>query len=427
LRAFCDSKRAKQSLHLHLMSSHNTKVAVIGGGAAGFFAAISCKHHNPSAEVVILERSAKTLAKVKVSGGGRCNVTNATYSISELSKNYPRGEKQLKKAFSQFMTTDTVDWFESRGVELVTQEDKCIFPKAQDSQVIIDCLMNEISKLGITIKLQTHIEQIKPTEKQYMLSIKGQDNAIYDKVIIASGGQPKLSGLQWLADLGHKIEPPVPSLFTFNMPKNPVTELMGVVVNPASVKIPGTKLQDDGPLLITHWGMSGPAILKLSAWGARVLEEKNYQFNILVNWLNEKNEDTVRASLDKTIIDLGGKMIKNTNPFGLPNRLWIFLLSKYEINTELRWSELGKKGKNKMVQLLYIDEYQVSGKTTFKEEFVTCGGVSLSDINFKTMESKVCSGMYFAGELLDIDGITGGFNFQAAWTTGFIAGKLGSQ
>ena len=295
------------------MNEKQLKVGIIGGGAAGFFAAISCKQHHPNADVIILEKSTKTLAKVKISGGGRCNVTNATYSISELSKNYPRGEKQLKKAFSQFMTTDTVEWFKSRGVELVTQDDKCIFPKAQDSQVIIDCLMNEVNKFGITIKIQTHIEAIIAKENGYELSIRGQKSMVFNKIILASGGQPKMSGLQWLADLGHKIEPPVPSLFTYNMPKNPVTELMGVVVNPASVKIPGTKLQDDGPLLITHWGMSGPAILKLSAWGARVLKEKNYQFKILVNWLNQKNEEAVRVLVQSAISELSGKMIKNTN------------------------------------------------------------------------------------------------------------------
>ena len=409
------------------MNEKKLKVGIIGGGAAGFFAAISCKQHHPNADVIIFEKSTKTLAKVKISGGGRCNVTNATYSISELSKNYPRGEKQLKKAFSQFMTTHTVEWFESRGVKLVTQEDNCMFPAAQDSQVIIDCLVNEVNKLGITIKIQTHIEAIIAGENGYDLAIRNQKPMSFNKIILATGGQPKMSGLQWLADLGHKIEPPVPSLFTFNMPKNPVTELMGVVVNPASVKIPGTKLQDDGPLLITHWGMSGPAILKLSAWGARVLEEKNYQFKILVNWLNQKSEEAVRVLVQTAISEFGGKMIKNTNPFEIPNRLWIFLLSKYDINEELRWSELGKKAKNKMVQLLYIDEYEVSGKTTFKEEFVTCGGVSLSDVNIRTMESKICPGIYFSGELLDIDGITGGFNFQAAWTTGFIAGKLSSS
>ncbi len=409
------------------MNEKQLKVGIIGGGAAGFFAAISCKQHHPYADVIILEKSSKILSKVKISGGGRCNVTNATYSISELSKNYPRGEKQLKKAFSQFMTTHTKEWFESRGVKLVTQKDKCIFPEAQDSQVIIDCLINEVNKFGITIKIHTHIEDIIAKEQGYELAIRGQKPIVFNKIILASGGQPKMSGLQWLQDLGHKIEPPVPSLFTFNIPKNPITELMGIVVNPVSVKIPGTKLEDDGPLLITHWGMSGPAILKLSAWGARVLKEKNYQFKILVNWLNQKNEEAVRVLIQTAISDLGGKMIKNTNPFDLPNRLWIFLLSKYDINEELRWNELGKKARNKMVQLLYIDEYEVSGKTTFKEEFVTCGGVSLSDVNIKTMESKICPGMYFSGELLDIDGITGGFNFQAAWTTGFIAGKLGNS
>jgi len=409
------------------MNEKQLKVGIIGGGAAGFFAAISCKQHHPYADVIILEKSSKILSKVKISGGGRCNVTNATYSISELSKNYPRGEKQLKKAFSQFMTTHTKEWFESRGVKLVTQKDKCIFPEAQDTQVIIDCLINEVNKFGITIKIHTHIEDIIAKEQGYELAIRGQKPIVFNKIILASGGQPKMSGLQWLQDLGHKIEPPVPSLFTFNIPKNPITELMGIVVNPVSVKIPGTKLEDDGPLLITHWGMSGPAILKLSAWGARVLKEKNYQFKILVNWLNQKNEEAVRVLIQTAISDLGGKMIKNTNPFDLPNRLWIFLLSKYDINEELRWNELGKKARNKMVQLLYIDEYEVSGKTTFKEEFVTCGGVSLSDVNIKTMESKICPGMYFSGELLDIDGITGGFNFQAAWTTGFIAGKLGNS
>lgn len=399
------------------------KVAIIGGGAAGYFAAISCAQHNPRAEVVILEKSQKTLAKVKVSGGGRCNVTNATYSISELSKNYPRGANQLKKAFSQFMTTDTVNWFESRGVELVTQDDNCIFPKAQDSQVIIDCLEKEAKKLGIAIKLQSHVDKIDPQNESFEISVRGQQPQHFDKVIVTTGGQPKMSGLQWLVDLGHKIEPPVPSLFTFNMPKNSVTKFMGIVVDPVSVKIPGTKLEDTGPLLITHWGMSGPAILKLSAWGARVLEKKNYEFKILVNWLNLNKEDEVRGKVKLAIDQNQTKLIRNTNPFHLPNRLWDFLLEKYEINKELRWSELGKKGINRIVQLLYIDEYEVKGKTTFKEEFVTCGGVSLSDVNFKTMESKVCQGMYFAGEVLDIDGITGGFNFQAAWTTGFIAGK----
>ena len=400
------------------------KVAIIGGGAAGFFAAISAKTNHPDAEVIIFEKSAKTLAKVKISGGGRCNVTNAVYKIGDLVKHYPRGEKQLRKTFSQFMTSDTIEWFESKGVPLVTQEDLCIFPKAQDSQVIIDTLMTEVDRLGILVRIQSPIQSIDRLTEGFNLHIKDKPTYTCDKLIVCTGGQPKMSGLQWLADLGHEIVRPVPSLFTFNMPKNPVTELMGIVVDPATVKIPGTKLEDNGPLLITHWGMSGPAILKLSAWGARVLEEKNYQFTVLVNWYNFENEDKARSKVMSIINDSDAKMIKNTNPFKLPSRLWEFLLKKYEIKENLRWNELGKKGVNKMVQLIYTDEYAVAGKTTFKEEFVTAGGVALSDVSFKTMESKVCPGMYFAGELLDIDGITGGFNFQAAWTTGFVAGKL---
>lgn len=408
-----------------MIGSEKIRIAVIGGGAAGFFAAISCKQHHPDADVIIFEKSNKTLAKVKISGGGRCNVTHATFDINALSKNYPRGERQLRKAFSQFMTTDTVEWFESRGVQLITQEDNCIFPKAQDSQVVIDCLMHEVKKRNITIRLHSHIDKIDKASGGYNLAVREQDVLFCNKIIVAIGGQPKMRGLQWLADLGHRIESPVPSLFTFNMPDNSITKLMGVVVNPASVKIPGTKLQADGPLLITHWGLSGPAILKLSAWGARILEEKNYNFSILVNWLHPKTESDITNLVEHVILSLNSKMVKNTNPFGLPNRLWKFLLLKYAIPDDQRWGSLSKKIKNKLVQLLFVDEYVVSGKTTFKEEFVTCGGVALEDVNFKSMESKVCPGMYFTGEVLDIDGITGGFNFQSAWTTGFIAGKLG--
>lgn len=399
------------------------KVAVIGGGAAGFFAAVSCKKHFPHAHVEILEKSAKVLSKVKISGGGRCNVTNATYKIGDLVKNYPRGEKQLRKAFSQFCTTDTVEWFESRNVRLVTQEDNCIFPKAQDSQVIIDALIGECKKLGVHVRTGQNVQSIERSEERFKLSIKGSSVLEFDKLIVTTGGQPKYSGLQWLEDLGHKIQEPVPSLFTFNMPKNPVTALMGVVVEGAKVKIPGTKLEDQGPLLVTHWGMSGPAILKLSAWGARILEEKNYQFSVLVNWLSFENEDVCRHALKEKSKEWGNRQLKNVDGFGLPNRLWEFLLNKYEIPSQKRLEELSKKQFNKMVMMLFSDLYEVSGKTTFKEEFVTCGGIDLSNVNFKTMESKVVPGMYFAGELLDIDGITGGFNFQAAWTTGYIAGK----
>ncbi|MBP9153010.1 MAG: NAD(P)/FAD-dependent oxidoreductase [Flavobacteriales bacterium] len=401
------------------------KIGVIGAGAAGFFSAISAKEHYPDASVVIFEKSQKVLSKVKVSGGGRCNVTNGTTSISDLAKGYPRGEKQLKKAFSTFNTAHTREWFESRGVPLYTQDDNRVFPKSNDSQSIIDCLMKECKRLGIDIRLGTSIRSLK--EKDNALELTFVDGSInqFDKVIIASGGSPSRSGFDWLEVLGHKIEEPVPSLFTFNMPTETIKELMGVVVENTLVSIQGIKLKSNGPLLITHWGMSGPAILKLSAFGARVLHGMNYEFRVSVNWAGEQNYDTVMNTLTEIAASNPHKLSSNVKPFGIPERMWLFLLERSDIPSTKKWSELGKKGLNKLVNTLTNDEYQVKGKTTFKEEFVTCGGVSLESINFNTMESRVCKNLYFAGEVLDIDGITGGYNFQAAWTTGFIAGKLG--
>ena len=401
------------------------KVGVIGGGAAGFFAAIHVKENFPDAQVVILEKSKKVLAKVKVSGGGRCNVTNACSSIAELSKAYPRGGKALKKLFPSFYTKHTQEWFESRGVELVTQEDQCIFPVSQDSQTIIDCFLSETARLGIKVITQLAIAQIEPSANGFKLTDK-QGNAFnFDKVIVAAGGSPKLQGLNWLAALGHKVESPVPSLFTFNMPKEPIRELMGVAVEKAITRIKGEKLVADGPLLITHWGMSGPAILVLSAFGARILAEKNYDFIVQVNWVNETNQTAVQEELNMLMDTHGEKQLKNIRPYLIPTRLWHFLLEKVGLDENRKWNEIGKKGINKLLNILTNDEYTVSGKTTFKEEFVTCGGVSLKSINMKTLESKSCPGLFFAGEVMDIDAITGGYNFQAAWTTGFIAAKLG--
>jgi len=401
------------------------KVGIVGGGAAGFFAAIHVKINYPDASVHILEKSTKILSKVKVSGGGRCNVTNAQVSITELAKAYPRGGKQLKKLFPDFYTKHTIEWFESRGVPLVTQEDQCIFPASQDAQTIIDCFLNEINRLGILIKMSCGVKQLSTVPEGIDLRLSSNEILHYDKVVLATGGVPKLSGLDWLAELGHKIEPPVPSLFTFNMPNEAIRDLMGVVVEHAITKIKGEKLTASGPLLITHWGMSGPAILILSSFGARILAEKNYEFTVQVNWVNEVNHNTVFDVLDKLAIDHGSKQIQTIRPYFLPTRLWHFLVEKGGIPLDKKWGELGKKGLNKLLQLLTNDEYQVKGKTTFKEEFVTCGGVSLESINMKTMESKIVPNLYFAGELMDIDAITGGYNFQAAWTTGFIAGKLG--
>lgn len=399
-------------------------IAIIGGGAAGFFSAISAKENFPHAKVTIFEKSNKLLAKVKVSGGGRCNVTNACENIVDFAKAYPRGEKILKRAFHSFNNHDVIRWFEERNVPLVRQEDDCIFPKSQDSQSIIDCFMNEAHRLAIKIELNATIIALRPKEEQIEITFLSGSKRIFDKVIVATGGSPKRKGLEWLEKLGHKIENPVPSLFTFNMPHENIRDLMGIVVENTKVNIQGTKLKADGPLLITHWGMSGPAILKLSAFGARVLEEKNYHFTLQVNWVNEINQERIFESLQLITLEHPNKILSNYRPFNLPDRLWQFLLQKSELDPKKKWQELGKKGINKLVRILSNDSYEVKGKTTFKEEFVTCGGVSLKSINPNTMESKVCKNLYFTGEVMDIDGITGGYNFQAAWTTAFIAGKL---
>lgn len=407
--------------------SSNLKVAVIGGGAAGFFAACSVGEHHPGAAIHIFEKTGKVLSKVKVSGGGRCNVTNGCTSIAELSRAYPRGGKQLKKAFRTFSTADTMEWFERRGVALTIQPDQCVFPVSQSSQTIIDCLQGQAREYGVRVWAGTGVEALERKGEQIRLSFlrNSREPALFDKVIVATGGSPKRTGLAWLEALGHKIEAPVPSLFTFNMPDEPVRELMGVVVEPVTASIQGEKLSAEGPLLITHWGMSGPAILKLSAFGARLLSEQQYQFKVQVNWVNMPQTERVAEAL----WELGGahpqKSMGNQRLPAIPKRLWAFLLQKAEIPEAKKWGEAGKKQVNRLAALLTNDTYAVRGKTTFKEEFVTCGGVSLESVNFKTMESRALPGLYFAGEVLDIDGITGGYNFQAAWTTGFIAGQLG--
>lgn len=401
------------------------RIAVIGGGAAGFFSAISVKKHHPDSLVTIFEKSQKVLSKVKVSGGGRCNVTNGTTSISELSKGYPRGEKQLKKAFSQFNTKDTWEWFESRGVELYTQPDNRVFPKTNDSQTIVDCLFAETKRLGIDLQLGVGVSSIESKEDKLELAFQGETKPrTFDKVIVATGGNPNRKGFEWLEKLGHKIQQPVPSLFTFNMPSESIKELMGVSVENTLVSVQGTKLKSDGPLLITHWGMSGPAILKLSAFGARTLSELGYNFMVQVNWAGEVNNELVLNELRNITEEHPNKLLSSVKPFKLPERMWLYLLNRCDIPATKKWNELGRKGLNKLVNILTNDIYEVKGKTTFKEEFVTCGGVSLESVNFKTMESRVVPNLYFAGEVLDVDGITGGYNFQAAWTTGFIAGKL---
>lgn len=399
------------------------KIAVIGGGAAGFFAALSAKKHHPKSEVTILEKSDKLLSKVKISGGGRCNVTHACFKASELARFYPRGGKQIKNAFRVFNTNHTVAWFKERGVALKKESDNRMFPTTDKSITIINCFLDEATKLGVKIKKQSSVSSLKPTENGIHLVMDGFEY-YYDKVIVASGGSPKLAGLKWLEDLGHEIETPLPSLFTFNMPNEPIKEFKGLSVKNAIVRVQGTKLIHNGPLLVTHWGMSGPAILKTSAWGARYLAEKNYEFLAQVNWIGNSNEDEVRILLNRYCYSYSKKKIENSNPFEIPSRLWKFLIEKSEIDPQKISGELSKKERNKLINTLLSDAYKVKGKTTFKEEFVTCGGVRLSGVDMKTMQSKVVPNVYFAGEILNIDGVTGGFNFQAAWTTGYIAGIL---
>lgn len=402
------------------------QIAIIGGGAAGFFAAIAAKENYPGARVVIFEKSDQVLAKVKISGGGRCNVTNGCNSISELCSAYPRGGRNLKKAFHIFNNKHTIAWFEARGVPLIIQDDLRVFPASNSSRSIIDCLLAEASRLGIEIKTGMPVKSIRPVDDKLEIRFNHgtPESETFDKIIVTTGGSPQRAGLSWLEKPGHKIEDPVPSLFSFNMPDDPVTGLMGVAVENARVKIQGTKLESDGPLLITHWGMSGPAILKLSSFGARILSDMNYNFKIQVNWANEINNELVSGQLNEILKDHQHKLLCNFRPFSLPARLWLYLLEKIELPGNKTWGEIGKKGMNRLVNVICNDIYPVNGRTKFKDEFVTCGGVSLESVDMNTMQSRVCKNLYFAGEVLDIDAITGGFNFQAAWTTGWIAGRL---
>lgn len=413
------------------------QLVVIGGGAAGFFCAVNAARLYPNLSVIILEKTSKLLSKVKVSGGGRCNVTHACYSIAEMTRFYPRGASFLKQAFHHFFTTDTITWFAGRGVELKTEADGRMFPVSNSSQTIIDCLLNEVNRHGVEIRVKAEVQEIiinqektdssatKNSQRKFSLQLTNGNTIDADLLCIACGGFPKTEMFSWLKNTGHHFSSPVPSLFTFNMPGNPICSLMGVTVSDVVVKISGSKLQQRGPLLITHWGMSGPAVLKLSAWGARELAEKHYEYNIQINWLPEYNENTLRDKFQSLRFELAPRKIINKNPLGLPAALWEFLLQQCGISEEIRWADLPAKEQNKLIKMLCSHELKVKGKTTFKEEFVTAGGILLSEINAATMESKLVDGLFFAGEILDADGVTGGFNFQHAWTSGWIAAAKG--
>lgn len=396
-------------------------LAVVGGGAAGFFCAINAAIKHPELNIVLLEKTGKLLSKVKISGGGRCNVTHACFSISEMAKKYPRGEKFVKKTFHQFFTQDTIDWFEARGVTLKAEADGRMFPVTDSSQTIIDCLLQQAYKHQVEIRMNADVKSIRLDEDQFLLRLNNDKIILADYVTIACGGYPKTGMFDWLTALGHTIEEPVPSLFTFNIPKHPIVGLMGISVKEAQVKIMGSKLKESGPLLITHWGLSGPAILRLSAWGARELQQRDWHFGIQVNWVPEFNEETIREEVLTYRKTLGTQKISNKNPFGLPGRLWDFLTEQSGIPEETRWAEIPAKEQNKLIKNLCAYELEVKGKTTYKEEFVTAGGILLGEIDPNTMMSRKVPNLFFAGEILNVDGITGGFNFQNAWTTGYIA------
>ncbi len=405
---------------------YKDRLVVTGGGAAGFFCAVNAARLHPGLEVWLLEKTGKLLSKVKVSGGGRCNVTHALYSIPEMVKKYPRGPQFLKKSFTHFFVPDTIAWYAERGVQLKAEEDGRMFPVTDDSQTIIDCLLKEADRYRVQVETHAEVVRMEREGDGWILHLQNGRTINTRYVCIAAGGYAQPEKFGWLKALGHSIEPPVPSLFTFNMPGHPVTALMGVSVPQAQVKIAGSKLQETGPLLITHWGMSGPAILRLSAWGARYLQEQHYSFTLIVNWLPDQHESELRETWSQLRLDMGGQMIRSRNPFGLPQRLWEFLLQQAGIHENLRWAEIPAKEQNKLIRCLTGMEFHVKGKTTFKEEFVTCGGIRLSEIDPNTMQSRLVPGLFFAGEVMDVDGITGGFNFQHAWTSGWLAAQLKS-
>jgi predicted Rossmann fold flavoprotein len=413
------------------------KVVVIGGGAAGFFGAIATAEAYPHALVTLIEAGRQPLAKVRVSGGGRCNVTHACFDPALLVQYYPRGGKALRGPFSRFQPRDTVAWFEEQGVQLKTESDGRMFPITDDSATIVDCLTETADELGVKIRTGTPVISVKtlatpeqgemetnPHSSQFEVELKTGKTYSCDRVLLATGSNPL--GYQIAQSFGHCIEPPVPSLFTFTIADERLQELAGVSVDNARVQLQvngKTQLEQTGPVLITHWGLSGPAVLKLSAWGARVLHDCDYHATLLINWLPQYNREVLRQQLLAVRSQLSRRQIVSSCPVSIPRRLWQRLVTCVGIAEEQRWAELSNKVLDRLIQELCEGKYQIQGKGVFKEEFVTCGGVSLKEVDFKTMESRLVPGLYFAGEILDIDGITGGFNFQSAWTTAWIAGR----
>jgi predicted Rossmann fold flavoprotein len=396
------------------------RIAIIGGGAAGCFAAANISSEKVR-DVMLFEKTGRLLQKVKISGGGRCNVTHACFDVPELLTRYPRGKHLLKKSLYHFTPEDTINWFGQRGVSLKTEADGRMFPVTDSSQTIMDCLQREMEQRGVTVQYHKPVDTITKTDDRFSLYFADGSSYQADRVLIACGGFPKDQAYQWIRELGHTVQPPAPSLFTFNLPGHPITDLMGISMPSVKVRISGTKFSERGPLLITHWGMSGPAVLRLSARAARELSLRQYHFNIQVSWLDEAGDEELKGSFARVRQNYGKLQVLRKDPFALPKRLWQFLTARAGIGESTRWGELPAAQQQQLHNRLLYDVYEVKGKTTFKEEFVTCGGVSLSEINAQTMESRIVPGLYFAGEIMDVDGITGGYNFQHAWNSGWIA------
>jgi predicted Rossmann fold flavoprotein len=401
------------------------QLIVIGGGAAGIFCAVNAARMSPGLRVIVLEKTGKLLSKVKVSGGGRCNVTHACFEIAEMAKRYPRGQHFVRKAFHGWFTTDTIAWFRERGVELKAEEDGRMFPVTDSSQTIIDCLMGEVDRYGVEVWMHAEVRSVvaggpsADSGAGFVVRLADGRELRADQVCIACGGYPKSGMFDWIRELGHGIEDPVPSLFTFNMPGDPIVGLMGVSVPEVQVKVVGSKLVEKGPVLITHWGLSGPGVLRLSAWGARELAEREYQFAIVVNWLPGFSEQEVRHRFQELRFEWAARAVGSGSPMGLPRRIWDHWLGISGIDKDIRWADLAIRDQNRLVSMLCAGNFTVKGKTTFKEEFVTAGGVRLAEVDASSCQSRKVPGLYFAGEILDVDGITGGFNFQHAWTSGW--------
>jgi predicted Rossmann fold flavoprotein len=400
------------------------RIVIVGGGAAGVFAALACAEAGCTSEIVVLEKSPQFLSKVKISGGGRCNVTHALFDEQEFAQRYPRGNRELIGPFKKFQASDTVAWFATHGVRLKTEPDGRMFPETDSSQTIIDCLLNTARKAGVKLHANSGVEAVQRLSEGFELQLSPPSDPIQcDRLLIALGGCRTPAVGQLAVALGHTLEPPVPSLFTFHIETPWLRELAGISVEQVEVGIPGVDLAERGALLVTHWGLSGPAILRLSAWGARALHERQYRTSIFVNWLPQLNAEKLTAEFQSRRNSEPARLVVNSPMAKLPMRLWEKLVAASGLPGKVRWSELSRSAAHRLIQQLLRTEFPVTGKSLNKEEFVTCGGVRLSEVNFKTMESRICPGLYFAGEILDIDGITGGFNFQAAWTTGWIAGR----